>query len=100
MNIDTHFDYNNHIVLISTHTKIGTPHEKALVPCKQNKFVDLAFLNEWLLFAFCQRLSLIVQITIQDIFRQGHLVKLAGISKTTHGFVGLRHFTLVGEGWQ
>ena len=31
MNIrSTHFDYNNHIVFISTHTKIGTHmHEKA-----------------------------------------------------------------------
>ena len=28
-NIVTHFDYNNHIVFISTYTKIDTPHEKA-----------------------------------------------------------------------
>ena len=31
MNIVTYFDYNNHIVFISTHTKIGTQHEKAPV---------------------------------------------------------------------
>ena len=30
MNIGTHFDYN-HIAFISTHTKIGMPHEKAPV---------------------------------------------------------------------
>ena len=29
MNVGTQFDYNNHIAFISTHTKIGTPHEKA-----------------------------------------------------------------------
>ena len=29
-----HFDYNNHIVFISTHTKIGIPHEKELLLCK------------------------------------------------------------------
>ena len=31
MTIGTHFDYSNHIVFISTHTKISTPHEKAPV---------------------------------------------------------------------
>ena len=31
MNIVTYFDYQNHIVFISTHTKISTPHEKAPV---------------------------------------------------------------------
>ena len=31
MNIGTHFDYNNHIMFISTHTKISIPHEKAPV---------------------------------------------------------------------
>ena len=31
MNIGTHFHYNNLIVFISTHTKIGTPHKKAPV---------------------------------------------------------------------
>ena len=28
MNIGTHFDYTSHITFISTHTKIGTPHER------------------------------------------------------------------------
>ena len=27
--MSTHFDYNNHIAFINTHTKISTPHEKA-----------------------------------------------------------------------
>ena len=31
MNIVTYFDYQNHIVFISTHTKISTPREKAPV---------------------------------------------------------------------
>ena len=31
MNIGTHFHYNSYIVFVSTHTKIGTPHKKALV---------------------------------------------------------------------
>ena len=32
MNIGTHFVYNNHIVPVSTNTKIGTPREKAPIP--------------------------------------------------------------------
>ena len=39
MNIDTHFDYNNHITFISTHTNIGTPHEK--VPVAMQTKVNL-----------------------------------------------------------
>ena len=31
MNISIHLDYNNHIAFISTHTKVGTPHEEAPV---------------------------------------------------------------------
>ena len=31
MNIGTHLDYNNHIGFISTHTKTGTPHQRAPV---------------------------------------------------------------------
>ena len=38
MNIGTDFDYNKHIVLISTHTKVGTPHEKAPVTAQQKRF--------------------------------------------------------------
>ena len=40
LNIGTYFDYNNHIVFISTHTKIGTPYKKAPLP---HKWSDLAF---------------------------------------------------------
>ena len=36
-----HFDYNNHIVFISTHTKIGTPHEKELLLPNGSEFVWL-----------------------------------------------------------
>ena len=46
MNIGTHLDYNNHIVFISTHTKVGTPHEKAPVTVQMEvNFVDSAFSN-------------------------------------------------------
>ena len=46
MNIGTHFDYNNHITFISTHTKIGTPHEKAPVTTQTGvNFADSAFSN-------------------------------------------------------
>ena len=30
MNIGTHFDYNNHITFIRSHTKIGTPHARSV----------------------------------------------------------------------
>ena len=31
MNIGTHFGYNSHIVIISTHMKMGTLHDKVLI---------------------------------------------------------------------
>ena len=40
MNTGTHFDYNNHIVFISTHTKIGTPHKKALFRANRSEYAD------------------------------------------------------------
>ena len=46
MNIGTHFDYNTHIAFISTHTKIGTPHEKAPIShylTNGSEFAELAF---------------------------------------------------------
>ena len=46
MNIGNYFDYNNHIVFVSTHTKIGTPHEKAPVTTQTEvSFADSGFLN-------------------------------------------------------
>ena len=36
MNIGTHFDDNNHIEFISTHTKIGIPHEKAPITMQKH----------------------------------------------------------------
>ena len=47
MNIGIHFDYNNHIVFISTHTKIDTPHErKGTCYCaNRSEFADSAFSN-------------------------------------------------------
>ena len=45
MNIGTHFDYNNHIAFISTHTKIGTPYEKAPVCANESEFADSTFSN-------------------------------------------------------
>ena len=55
MNIGTHFDYNNHIALISSHTKIGTPHEKVLL---FKRSANSAFLN--VTANFHQRLAPIV----------------------------------------
>ena len=49
MNIGTYFDYNNHIVFISTHTKIGTPQKKE----NGNEFADLAFSNVAATFRQC-----------------------------------------------
>ena len=52
MNIGIHFDYNNHITFISTHTKIGTPHEKTPDNhAKGSEFADSAFSNVQLIFA-------------------------------------------------
>ena len=46
MNIGTHLDYNNHIVFISTHTKIGIPHEKGThYRACRSEFADSAFSN-------------------------------------------------------
>ena len=46
MNIGTHFDYDNHIVFVSTHTKIGTPHEKVPITAQTEvSFADSGFLN-------------------------------------------------------
>ena len=58
MNIGTHFDYNKHIVFISTHTKIGTPQEKAPIHANGSEFADSAFSNVAVTFRQC--LSLIV----------------------------------------
>ena len=87
MDIGTHFDYNNHIAFISTHTEVGTPHEKAPVLCNQSEFADLAFFSNvaatfavctWFVYdkkgvdepginSFCQCLSLIVsKLSTQD----------------------------------
>ena len=48
MNIGTHFDPDNHVAFISTHTKTGTPHEKApvtvqLAALNGSEFADLGF---------------------------------------------------------
>ena len=53
MNIGTHFDYNNHIVFISTHTRIGIPHEKAHTRSVQMEmnFLIRLFLNVAATFA-------------------------------------------------
>ena len=66
MNIGTHFDYNNHIAFISTHTNICTPHEKALgYRTYGSEFADSTFLN--VVTNFRQCLSPIVsQLLTQD----------------------------------
>ena len=45
MNIGTHFNYNNHITFISTHTKIGIPHEEASIAVKMKviRLFELSF---------------------------------------------------------
>ena len=53
-------------MLKSTHTKIGTPHEKEPIPCKRKKFADLAYLNVAASFRFSPVLLPIVEVTIQD----------------------------------
>ena len=54
MNIGTHFDYNNHIAFISTHTKIGIPHEKAPITTQTEvNFADSAFSNVAVHFRQC-----------------------------------------------
>ena len=54
MNIGTYFDHNNHIVFISTHTKIGTPNAKAPCYCANvTEFADLAFSNVAATFRQC-----------------------------------------------
>ena len=40
MNIEAYFDYNNHIMFISTHTKNGTPHKKASVTVQSFGFLN------------------------------------------------------------
>ena len=90
MNIGTHFDYNHHIAFISTHSKIGTPHEKSPVLCKRSGFADSTFSNVAATFRQC--LSPIVG----KLTRQGLLVK--HIQELSHGSVGSRRFTLVGGG--
>ena len=45
MNIGTHFDYDNHVAFISTHTKMGTLHEKAPDTAQNgSEFVESAVL--------------------------------------------------------
>ena len=90
MNIGTHFDYNHHIAFISTYSKIGTPHEKAPIPCNGSGFADSAFSNVAATFRQC--LSPIVG----KLTRQGLLVK--HIQELSHGSVSSRHFMLVGGG--
>ena len=65
MNIGTHFDYNNHIIFISTHTKMGTPHARYYA--NGSEFADSALLNVTANFSQC--LSLIVsKLMSQDIY--------------------------------
>ena len=78
----THFDYNNHIAFISTHTNIGTPSANG---------TDSAFSN--VVPNFRQCLPLIVsKLSTWDTNNKTYL----GINKTSHGFVGSKRFTLVG----
>ena len=89
-------------MFISTHTKIGTPHEKASITCANgSEFADSAFLN----VAFPQCLSPIVRkLFTRDKkakFRQGLLVKhVQELAKTFHEFAGSRCFMLVGGDWE
>ena len=54
MNVGTHFDYNNHIAFLSTHTKIGTPHAKAPVTVQTEvNFADSVFSNVAASFRQC-----------------------------------------------
>ena len=41
MDIGTYFDYNKNIAFISTHTKIGIPHEKACMQTEVNVLIWL-----------------------------------------------------------
>ena len=51
MNIGTHFDYNNHIAFISTHTKISTHMKNTLQT--GSEFANLAFSNVAATFHQC-----------------------------------------------
>ena len=79
MNIGTHFDYNNHIVLISTHTEQAPHMKRHVLPCKRSEFADSAFSNIVDNFRLC--LSLIASklstciMGYKSKFRQGHLIK-------------------------
>ena len=98
MNIGTHYDYNNHITFISTHTKIGTSHEKHHLR-NGSEFADSAFSN--VAASVCQCLSAIVsKLSTRDI-NQGLLIKhIQELAETSHRFIGSKRFTLVGGGCQ
>ena len=53
MNISTHFDYNNHITFISTHTKIDTPHKAPVPRANRSEFAELAVSNVAATFRQC-----------------------------------------------
>ena len=92
MNIGTHFDYNT---FICTHTKRDIPHEKALITVKMkvNLLIRL-FERSGSLSPIC--LSPIVSKLSTRDTNLGKARTYPGISLTSHGFVGSKHFTLVG----
>ena len=98
MNIGTHFDYINHVAFISTHTNIGTPHEKA----NGGEFANSAFSNVPATFASVfLELRLLLTRAKKPELRQGLLVKcIQKLAKPSHRFVGSRRLMLVGGGWQ
>ena len=96
--LGTHFDYNHHIVFISTHTKIGT-HKEGTAKTEVNLLIRLFERSGY----FSQCLSpLVSKLSARDKnqkFRQGLLVEhIQELAKTFHEFVGSKCLTLVGGG--
>ena len=82
MNISTHFDYNSHIVLISTPTKIGTPHKKAPVTVQTEVNLPIQlFSNVVANFLSTVVSKLRIDTGYKLLFSQGILMKHLVISK-------------------
>ena len=101
MHIGTHFDYNKHIAFINTHTKIGTPHEKAPVITHMEVNLLIQFFFEHITIVSISDCKQAIDTRYRRKCRQGLLIEpIQQLAITAHGFVGSKCFMLVDGGWQ